>query len=128
MAKKKRPTAAQDAQRGMNTLMRTMSRLVEKPPPNVYDMADNIATATDHITDALEKRGIQCICELHIKRGRYVWPCKCRRKRKGFPNLSGTHCRDAQGRFVPVGQCRGPVGRDPKTGRFISLLKAEMKR
>lgn len=30
-------------------------------------------------------------------------------------------CRDEQGRFVPVSQCKGPVGRDPDTGRYISI-------
>ncbi len=34
--------------------------------------------------------------------------------------FDGLRCRDAQGAFVPVSQCKGPVGRD-KAGRFVSI-------
>lgn len=32
----------------------------------------------------------------------------------------GKHCRDGSGAFVPVSQCKGPVGRDAG-GRFVSI-------
>ncbi len=34
----------------------------------------------------------------------------------------GVKCRDGNGAFVPVAQCKGPVGRN-RAGRFTSLKK-----
>lgn len=34
--------------------------------------------------------------------------------------FDGVRCRDGSGAFVPVSQCKGPVGRDAG-GRFVSL-------
>jgi len=127
MAKKKRATAAQDAQQGLNRIMKVMERLLKEPPPNLDGMANRIAVGADHLMDALDKKGIRCMCKYQGKYPRSKVSCSCRTKRKGERSLAGLHCRDAQGTFVPVGQCTGPVGRDPKTGRFISLLRAEMR-
>jgi len=35
--------------------------------------------------------------------------------------FDGEGCRDAQGNFVPVAQCKGKVARDSKTGRYIPV-------
>ena len=129
--KRKTPTASQDAQQGIQSIMEVMERLQQEPRPNLHGMASRLGVGVDHLTDALDRKGIKCLCFLKWGTVKYprrgYWDCTCRPKRKGERSLSGTHCRDSEGNFVPVSQCTGPVGRDPKTGRFISLLRAEMK-
>lgn len=66
-----------------------------------------------------EKRSYKkkSLVEAHFRRG-------CKRLRKSPFILSGPdgnlQCRDGSGAFVPVAQCKGPVGHD-KAGRFKSL-------
>lgn len=79
--------------------------------------------------------GFRCNCETEVETGRHSY-CTClsskansRKKkrqtvleaaRSGSFTFDGLRCRDAQGAFVPVAQCRGKVGRD-KAGRFVTL-------
>lgn len=79
-----------------------------------------------------EELGFDCAC---VEKGASLKSgvdCSCftnPRVRKALAALSGSanftldgkRCRDAQGAFVPVAQCRGRVvGRD-KAGRFVSM-------
>jgi len=55
-----------------------------------------------------------------LKQGGVLSGATRKRKKPGF-FFDGVRCRDGQGSFVPVSQCKGPVGRDPDTGKYISI-------
>lgn len=86
-----------------------------------------------HIFDgqmALAKKlGFDCACVEKGAKLKSGVDCSCftdprvRSALSGSANFTfdGTRCRDDQGVFVPVAQCRGRVvGRDKKTGKFVS--------
>ena len=77
--------------------------------------------------------GVNCACFRVGARGAAEGyeECKCSpmsAKEKSQVNLAalagcdqfGDGCRDAKG-FVPMPACMGPVDRDPRTGRYISI-------
>jgi len=82
-----------------------------------------------------QKLGFDCMCTPHSAKSPAI--CKCKIKKSGIKQghqilsglgrgpyvLDGAGCRDGQGLFVPIAQCKGPVGRD-EAGRFISIKRA----
>ncbi len=54
-----------------------------------------------------------------VRGSKIPYPIKRRRPLSGA-HFDGVRCRDGSGAFVPVSQCKGPVGRDAG-GRFVSI-------
>lgn len=135
MAKKR--TLSEQIADNLTNLRDTAGMLREK---HSIKLADRIEVATDSLMDGLRKRGLSCSCRM-LSQATMRYRCSClpstgirskvkSKKQKGQSvleaALSGTftfdglRCRDAQGVFVPVSQCRGKVGRN-KAGRFVSI-------
>lgn len=110
----------------------------DKKPEGKYGVTSRqmFVERKNGILDVAAKLGFGCGCKESKKLGRDV--CKCTDKGRygirvgrmmtyglaGFALVQtdeGLRCRDGTGAFVPVGQCKGPVGRDPRTGRFVSI-------
>ena len=104
-----------------------------------YTLSDRLERASDSLVGVLRERGLACSCSV---RDTVVGPktvCSCKEvagkgRKKGlllktqpaaFRGALGAakkrRCRDGQGRFVPTEACRGPVGRDLETGRYVSI-------
>jgi len=108
MATRKRPTAAREAEQAMKGVLNTMERLLKSPPPNLHGMANRLAVAADHMADALDRRGLKCIAKPPPGGSRALnWSVTCAIKRKNVSGLSGPHCRDSSGEFVPIPRCTG---------------------
>lgn len=72
--------------------------------------------------DTIQKLNIPIVCKME---GDYIncfkHPPLDKNPPKVSASFSGKHCRDGEGKFVPVAQCRGRVvGRDKK-GKFVSM-------
>lgn len=105
-----------------------MGEHIKKPGGGKYKL---FAAQQAGIYQAATKLGLKCTCSIKEKRKK----CLCKKSGKGIRKghleilslghgaftFDGTRCRDAQGAFVPVAQCRGRVvGRDKK-GKFVSM-------
>lgn len=121
----------------LTTMQQTGARLWES---RHYADSDRLAQATSTMMGVLNQSGIGCHCKVESRsvHGPQMY-CKCapltaraagrkkglklQRQKATFRGLwfDGEHCRDGSGAFVPVSQCKGPVGRDPRSGRFVSI-------
>jgi len=109
-----------------------MSQHVRKPAGTGYQ---TFQTQQHGAYNFARKLGFECMCTPHSKKYRTI--CECKAKKGGIKQghqilsglgrgpyvLDGAGCRDGQGNFVPISQCKGPVGRD-KAGRFVSIKGA----
>ena len=100
-----------------------------------FKLADRIEIGADGLMDGMRQRGLSCSCKM-LSQATMRYRCSClsskanSRKKKGQTledaalsgsfTFDGLRCRDGQGAFVPVSQCKGKVGRD-KAGRFVSV-------
>ena len=94
-----------------------------------YNNADRVEIAASSIREVLKNRGVTCGCG-YVGTGKAAYlECECKPTRSGGKkkkalsdtDLNDIHCRDGSGAFVPIPRCKGPVGRDPDTGKYISI-------
>ncbi|KKN15021.1 hypothetical protein LCGC14_0990230 [marine sediment metagenome] len=112
---------------GLTYILDTAAMLREQ---RKLKLADRIEIGADGLMDGMRKRGLSCSCRM-LSQANMRYRCSClsskasSRKKKGKTlsgpfTFDGLRCRDAQGAFVPVSQCKGKVGRN-KAGRFVSV-------
>lgn len=124
-------TDIERTQAALESLYNTMSRLIERPPPNLDGMANRVGLGADDLRKSLDKMGLNCSCRPtpYARYGKkYLCTCAKAGSRRlsgvDLSGLSGSGCRDAQGRFVPVPQC---TGRLPPGVKITIVPKAKPK-
>lgn len=76
----KQKTLSKQAEKSLESLYETMSRLMASPPPNLPGMANRIAVNTERLRDVLFRMGLQCDCQAYKVRGLpgSKYKCGCR--------------------------------------------------
>lgn len=123
MATKKRKRTKYDrAGDALTHLHETASRLRRDKD---YGNSDRVDIATDSMTGVLNQSGMTCGCQIDYTTHGHKYNCQCRPTKLGEVSgvffFDGKECRDGSGAFVPTEWCKGPVGRDPRSGRYISI-------
>ena len=102
MARKRR-SKADRAGDALTYLHNTASRLRSA---GEVGNADRVDIGTDSLTEVLNNSGLACFCDVDYTSHGHKYSCRCQTGKSKATGLSGVKCRDSQGIFVPVPQCR----------------------
>ena len=100
---RKRQSKATKAGNALAYLHNTAGRLRAAGEPR---NADRVDIGTDNLTEVLNNSGLECFCDVDYTSHGHKYSCSCRTGKAKATGLSGVKCRDSQGIFVPVPQCR----------------------